>query len=291
MSPPILSVVIPTRDRREILMNTLRALARQREVDGRFEVLIVDDGSSDGTVDLVRGSVFEVFEQRVITLDPGGPARARNRGIAEASAERVLLLGDDTVPTPLAVAAHLRVASSGEVAVQGRIDWDPDRPVTEVMDFLAPAGPQFWFRGLTEGSQVRWTQVLGSNMSAPTGWFREEPFDERFTDACMEDTELAWRWRRHGWSTVWSEHALCHHQHHYESIEPFIERQQRAGKWARLAVASNRGMAFRLVIKPMMTYVLKTLKVGRWRLVGRGRDRDDWDLRCQKAYLRGLLTG
>lgn len=291
MSPPALSVVIPTRNRLEILMSTLRALARQREVGGRIEVLIVDDGSTDGTPDLVRGSVFEVFDQRVIALDPGGPARARNRGVAEASAERVLLLGDDTVPTPLAVAAHLKAASSREVAVQGRIDWDPDRPVTEVMDFLAPAGPQFWFRGLTEGSEVPWAQVLGSNLSAPTRWFREEPFDERFTDACMEDTELSWRWRRHGWTTLWSEHALCHHHHHYETIEPFIERQERAGRWARLAVATNRGMATKLVAEPLLAFTLKTIKVGRWRLVGRGRDRDEWDLRCRKAYLRGLLTG
>lgn len=290
MSPPILSVVIPTRNRQEILMKTLRALGRQRDLDGRFEVVVVDDGSTDGTVDLVRGSVFEVFDQRVIVLDAGGPARARNRGIADAAADRVLLLGDDTIPTPLALAAHLRAATGGEVGVQGLIDWDPDMPVTDVMNFLAPAGPQFWFKGLTEGCAVPWAQVLGSNLSAPTRWFREEPFDERFTDACMEDTELAWRWRRRGRKTVWSEHALCHHRHHYATIEPFIARQERAGRWARLAVATNWGMTKKLVLEPLSSYAWKKIKVRRWRMVGRGRDRDDWDLRCRKAYLRGLLN-
>ena len=290
MNRPVLSVVIPSRDRRETLMATLRALNAQREIDGRFEVIVVDDGSTDGTAGLVRGSAFESFDHRVLVLDAGGPARARNHGIAEAAADRVLLLGDDTAPAPIAVAAHVRGSGGAEVGVQGRIDWDPEQPVTDVMRFLAPAGPQFWFRGLTDGGEVPWSQVLGSNLSAPVRWFREEPFDERFTDACMEDTELAWRWRRRGWTTRWSEHALCHHRHHYDRIEPFVERQERTGRWARVAVASNPGMAAKLVVEPLAAFLWKTLKVGRWRLVGRGRDRDEWDLKCRRAYLRGLFT-
>jgi len=147
MTAPILSVVIPTKNRREILMATLRALAKQRGLDGRFEVIVADDGSTDGSADLVRGSVFESFDQRVLTLDAGGPARARNHGIAVAESDRVLLLGDDTVPTPLALSGHLKAAAGRELAVQGRIDWDPRQPVTDVMSF--------WLRpGRSSGSEV-----------------------------------------------------------------------------------------------------------------------------------------
>lgn len=289
MSTPILSVVIPTRDRRGVLMETLRALGHQRGLDGRFEVIVVDDGSSDGTTRLIRGSVFERFEHRVITVDAGGPARARNRGIAAATAERVLLLGDDTVPTPRALSTHLRIAGGREVAVQGRIDWDPSRPVTDVMAFLAPEGPQFWFRGLADGAAVPWWQVLGSNLSAPARWFRDEPYDECFTDACFEDTELAWRWRRRGWRTVWSEHAVCHHHHRYENIEPFLDRQRRAGRWARHALAAHPTMAPRLVAQPAMTLPWKVAKATVRKLAGRGAPTDRWDLQCRLAYLRGLF--
>ena len=94
MTIPILSVVIPTQNRREILMATLRALAKERGLDGRLEVIVADDGSTDGSAELVRGSVFESFSLRVLTLDGGGPARARKRAIAQASADRVLLRGD-----------------------------------------------------------------------------------------------------------------------------------------------------------------------------------------------------
>jgi len=289
MTAPVLSVVVPTRNRREILMTTLRALAGQRGVDGRFEVIVADDGSTDGSLTLLRGAAFEAFDLRVVGLDAGGPARARNRGIAVAAADRVLLLGDDTVPTRFALASHLKLADGREVGVQGRIDWDPDHPVTDAMAYLAPAGPQFWFEGLENGRPVRWTQVLGSNVSAPTDWFRTEPFDEDFTDACMEDTELAWRWRRRGWSTLWCERARCHHRHHYDTIEPFLVRQRRAGRWARLAIRKHPGMAFKIVLEPLLAMPWKAAKSATRRLVGRGRQTDRWDLQCRAAFFRGLF--
>lgn len=290
MTAPVLSVVIPTRNRREILMATLRTLAKERGIDGGLEVIVADDGSTDGSAELVRGSVFESFSLRVLTLEAGGPARARNRAIAEASADRILLLGDDTMPVPNAVSAHLMLGGGRDVAVQGRIDWDRKRTVTETMAFLAPEGPQFWFRGLTDGGPVPWPQVLGSNLSAPTHWFRTEAYDERFTDACMEDTELAWRWKKRGWTTVWSELARCYHYHRYETIEPFLERQRRAGRWARLAVRKNPGMIFKVAIEPLITLPWKTAATGVRKLTGRGKQEDVWDLQCRAAFLRGFFS-
>jgi len=289
MTRPVLSVVIPTRDRRDILMATLRALGRQRGLDGRFQVIVVDDGSTDGTEKAVRDSFFEAFDQVIVTAGGSGPARARNRGVAAAEADRVLLLGDDTVPTGGALAAHIEAAADREVAVQGRIDWDPERPISDVMAFLAPAGPQFWFRGLVDGGPVPWAQVLGSNLSAPTEWFRTERFDERFTDACMEDTELAWRWRRRGWSMIWSDRAICHHRHRYAEIEPFLDRQRRAGRWARLAIRLHPAMAFKLAGEPLLALPRKAVADAARRLLGRGRRVDAWDLKCRVAYLRGLF--
>jgi glycosyltransferase involved in cell wall biosynthesis len=291
MKAPALSVVIPTRNRRDTLMTTLRSLASQRGFDASFEVIVADDGSTDGSAELVRGTVIEAFDLRVLTLDHAGPAHARNRGVAEAAGEIVLLLGDDTAPTPDTLAAHLDAAAGREIAVQGRIDWDPERPVTREMAFLAPAGPQFWFRDLEDGGAVPWAQVLGSNLSAPARWFREEPFDERFTDACMEDTELAWRWAQRGWETVWSETALCHHRHHYDSIEPFLARQRRAGRWARLAVRLHPSLARKLVAEPVAAIPRQAYRVGVGKLRGRARPEDLWDLRSRKAFLRGFLFG
>ena len=288
---PVLSVVIPTRNRREILMTTLRALAQQRGLGDGFEVIVADDGSEDGSVELLRGSVFEAFDFHLLALEAGGPARARNRAIVEASADRVLVLGDDTVPTPNALSVHLRVAGGREVAVQGRIEWDPDHPITDFMSFLAPAGPQFWFQGLTDGGPVPWAQVLGSNLSAPTDWFRNEAYDEVFTNACMEDTELAYRWDRRGWKAVWSDRALCHHRHRYDTVGPFLDRQRRAGYWVRRAVRKNPGMIFKVVAEPLLTTPWHVLRTGARQLTGRSRQVDRWDLRCRAAFFRGFFFG
>jgi len=288
MTKPTLSVVIPTRNRHGMLMATLKRLAAQQGVGGHFEVIVADDGSDDGSLDLLRGVVVESFDLRTLELPARGPAHARNRGVDAARAGRVLLLGDDTMPAPDTLALH--VAAVDELGVQGRIDWDPKRPVSRAMSFLAPEGPQFWFRGLSDGQPVPWAQVLGSNLSAPTAWLRDEPFDERFADACMEDTELAWRWHRRGRRVVWSERAVCYHRHSYDSIEPFLDRQKLAGSWARLAIRLHPAMVGKLVIEPVLFGAVRSAAFVARRLVGRARRREElWDLQCRAAYVRGLV--
>ncbi len=283
---PCISVVIPTRNRRRVLAETLEALDAQRSLPGPLEVIVAVDGSSDDTLEWLATARFSGFGLEVLALDAGGPARARNRGVDRARANRVLLLGDDTSPEPDTLAAHLEAAGDREVAVQGLIHWDPSRPVTEVMEFLAPEGPQFYFKGLEDGVEIPYTAVLGSNLSAPAEWLRAEPFDEGFTDACFEDTEMAWRWRRRGWVTVFAPRARCLHRHLYDTIDPFVERQMRAGLWARRAVAIHPGMLARVALQPMAFAAVSAL-----RLVSRRRQRDRWDLQCRLAFARGFFFG
>jgi glycosyltransferase involved in cell wall biosynthesis len=288
---PALSVVIPTRDRCAVLRDTLAAVDRSEGVDGQVEVVVVDDGSTDDTQQWLEGATLERASLVRLSQPPSGPAAARNRGVAAASAERVLFLGDDTLPLPGTLAAHVAAAAGREVAVQGRIDWDPEQEITPVMDFLAPAGPQFYFAGLDDGQPVDWTIVLASNMSAPAGWLREEPFDERFPIAGFEDTELAYRWARRGWGAVYSERARCWHRHRYDELEPFLERQRRVGRLARLGAARHPGMLPRTVLQPaavglafLARHLLRTV-------TGRRREADLWDLRCRWSFLRGVLLG
>lgn len=290
MQTPVISVLIPTRNRCDVLLLTLQALDRQEGLDGRFGVVVVDDGSNDATLEMLRKATFSKFNLKTVALEHGGPARARNRGIAEVSAERVLLLGDDTIPEAGTLVDHLAAAGGRDIGIQGMIDWDPAVGVTDVMRFLAPEGPQFWFKGLEEGSAVPWTSVVSSNLSAPTKWFVDEPFDERFTDACLEDTELAWRWDRRGWRVRFSPSAMCLHRHRYESILPFLQRQRRAGRWARHAVLLHPGLMGAVVLKPLVLVPAIGARAA-WRaMCRRGRRTDRWDLACRMAFLRGLFS-
>ncbi len=290
MSLLLLSVVIPTKNRSGILRLTLQALEAQTGLDGAFEVIIADDGSTDGTQDLLEGDHRFRFALRSIRLTPGGPGRARNRAIALAQAARILLLGDDTPPRTDALARHIEAAAGRETGVQGRIEWEPGTPITPVMRFLAPEGPQFYFKGLRHGEPIPYTAYYASNFSAPTQWFLEDPFDEEFPAAAFEDTELAYRWTRKGRTTIYCETAVCAHRHHYERIETFLTRQRAAGLSARRAARLHPGLAAKTIFQPLAVGVLHGVRYGLRRLWGKARDEDRWDLLCRAAFFKGFLA-
>lgn len=291
MSGPLLSVVVPTRDRLESLKLLLDALARQRDLPGGFEVLVADDGCRDATPAFLAAPPPLPFPMRSVRLTGCGPAAARNRAITLACAPRVLLLGDDTFPRADTLAEHLRAAGGREVGVQGRIEWDPATPVTPVMRFLAPEGPQFFFRGLEQGRPIPYTIQYGANFSAPTAWYRDEPFDEAFPAAAFEDTELAYRWHRRGRHAIYWETAVCEHRHLYETIEPFLARQKSAGRAARHAARRHPGLAAETIFAPLALGALFALRYAWKRLAGSATERELWDLKVRKAFLAGLLSG
>lgn len=223
-------------------------------------------------------------------LQGSGPAAARNRAIRLARAPRVLLLGDDTFAEPDAVARHLEAAAGREIGVQGRIPWDSEAPITPVMRFLAPEGPQFYFKGLVHGRPIPYTSVYASNFSAPTRWFLEDPFDEGFPAAAFEDTELAYRWGRKGRTAIYWETAVSVHRHHYDRIETFLERQRAAGQAARHAARLHPAMALETILKPLAVGLLFSARYALRRLRGGAHETQLWDLKCRRAFLEGLLA-
>lgn len=280
-----LSVVIPSRDRQERLAENLLALARQ-EPGGAFEVIVIDDGSATPCAALSSVLPPLPYSLRFARQPAKGPAAARNLGIGLARSGRILLLGDDTRPAPGCLERHLEAGASG-VAVQGYIAWDPEQEITPLMAFLAPAGPQFYFAGLEDGMAISFRAVLGSNFSAPRAFFEAEPFDEEFSAAAVEDTELAYRWQRRGFPIFFSRGAVCWHHHPYAELAPFLARQERAGSAARLAVEKHWRLYWPLFLEPR----LFTWWLG-WRCrLGKRKPTDEWDLASRRAYFRGFGEG
>lgn len=100
-----ISVVVPTFNRRDRLHRVLMGLSRQT-IAGSFEVVVVSDGSTDGTDEYLRSGETPL-DVTVVTQTNAGPAAARNAGLLASRGTVVLFVDDDVVPSPDLVEQHL----------------------------------------------------------------------------------------------------------------------------------------------------------------------------------------
>lgn len=111
------SIIVPTYNRRASVERLLWALGEQTHPADRFEVLVIDDGSTDGTRDRLH-QLLPRYTLRVLEQAHQGPAEARNLGVASATAPLIVFLDDDVVPARDLVAVHVAShASAGPSAV------------------------------------------------------------------------------------------------------------------------------------------------------------------------------
>src|SRR5437870_3717378 len=113
------SVCIPSYNRRELLLATLRSLDRQTVGPGRFEVVVANDGSTDGTADLLRG-LETSYRLRWVTQQNAGLAAARNAAARIAEQEVLIFVDADQICDSEMVEVHLEIHQrEGNVFVQG----------------------------------------------------------------------------------------------------------------------------------------------------------------------------
>src|SRR6266516_2728212 len=124
-----LSVIIPSYNRAGLLRVCLEALCRQTRAPGDFEVIVVVDGSTDGT-EAMLSAFRPSYELRVMSQTNRGQAVALNRGLETASARYCLFLDDDIVAESQLVAEHLRTqfAHGGVVGLGNLPRVLPDHP-------------------------------------------------------------------------------------------------------------------------------------------------------------------
>jgi glycosyltransferase involved in cell wall biosynthesis len=106
MSPPLVSVVIPAHNAQRFLGRTLESVASQTHRE--LEVIVVDDGSTDRTAEIVRDRALADPRFRLVQQPNAGVTRARNRGIAEAGADLVAFLDSDDLWHPRKIERQLR---------------------------------------------------------------------------------------------------------------------------------------------------------------------------------------
>jgi len=245
-----ISVVVPTHNRSELLRRTLAGLLEQSAPAGSYEIVVVDDGSTDDTPQVIQESArLAAGRLRQLRQDAKGPAAARNLGVREAKGRLILFTGDDCLPDRRLIEEHLKAhREEGDVGVIGHITWHPDLEVTPFMAFLED-GVQFGFRKIKDPHDVSFWHCYSSNLSLSRRWLEKVGgFDEDFKHAAWEDIELGYRLHQRGLRLVYRPQAVTYH-HHPTTLERYLVRQRIAGRSAALfyrkhpEVAEDLGIA------------------------------------------------
>ena len=214
---PAIGILIATYNREDALRECLRHLEAQTWKD--FEVVIVVDGSSDGTVQaLERYEADAPLPLRYLLQPNGGVARARNAGVKLITAPLCLLLGDDVFPDPELVERHVafhRQHPQENAVALGLTRWaEQGQVVTPFMRWLEDDGVQFAYGELMRGETPGWKHFYTSNLSLKTRYLAANPFSEVFPGAGMEDIELGYRLaRRQGLAMYFLRDAVGRHLH------------------------------------------------------------------------------
>ena len=229
---PTASVVVPTFDRLSDLQRVVQAVSDQiLDLSSPCEIVVVDDGSSDGTGEWLDNRASD-FALTVIHQDNAGPARARNRGVEASKGEVVLFLGDDTVPQPGWLRAHLeahRIEDSGRpMAVLGYTAF-PAEEDSPFLRWINEYGAQFGYALIEDPTDVPFNFFYTSNISLPRQVFeRLGGFREDFPAAAWEDIEFAYRAVESGMFLRYLPRARTIH-HHRIRVSSFCRRQETSG--------------------------------------------------------------
>ena len=215
---PELSVILCTYQRREILERSIASFEAQDAAPGSFELVVVDDGCSDGTTEWLDAHAF-TLPARVLHKHNGGLASARNVGIAAARGRILLFVNDDTLAYPDLVREHLRahaeLAAGGlEASVLGTFEQPTKHLASALMRHLEGSGEVFRYHDMRAGEFYDHNRFWTCNVSVSAARVREAgAFDERFKRYGCEDIDLGLRLERLGLRVCYHPGARAQHEH------------------------------------------------------------------------------
>jgi glycosyltransferase involved in cell wall biosynthesis len=198
------SVVIPTYNRLPILQKCLRAMESQ-DFDQPYEIVVVDDGSTDGTVAYLQEHAQEFPHVRLLQQEHGGAAAARNLGVRSAKGEIIVFIDSDFVVTPQFLAAHSQTLRQAEaryakVFTYGR--------VINTCNFADPTNEPFKVTDMSRAFFATGNVAIAKEYLVQAGLF-----DVNFRQYGWEDLELGVRLKKMGLKLIPCPQAVGYHWH------------------------------------------------------------------------------
>jgi glycosyltransferase involved in cell wall biosynthesis len=231
-SSPKISAILTTRNRAELLPQVLAGLAGQTLGRESFEIVAVDDGSSDSTPQILQDAAAHL-PIRMFRQNHAGLAAAKNLGVFASRAPLVVFLDDDDVAEEGLLEAHVRAHQrhpGPEVAVLGYTRLAPRIEKLPLMHHVTQVGCQLFSYGwMKAGASMGYKEFWGGRTSCKRGWLiRHGVFNPVFKFGC-EDIELGWRLSAFGLRVVYEPAAVATMIRSL-SFEDFCRRSERQGR-------------------------------------------------------------
>lgn len=192
------AVVIPTHNKRSDVLRCVDAVLNMAEAEGHsMELVVVDDGSTDGSLSALRRRAEHEPRLTVVARPGGGPAAARNAGVRATTAPLVLFVDDDAIPQPGWLSAMLNAFTEpGIVAVEGRV---------------TPTGGQaYGLCGMAPTNESGGVYLTCNFAARRDALVRVGGLDESFPYPAFEDCDLAAVLQALG-TIAWAPDAEVHH--------------------------------------------------------------------------------
>ncbi len=194
------SVVIPTYDRLPILQKCLQAMEAQ-DFTQPYEIVVVDDGSTDGTVEFLQSHPDQFPHVRLLLQNHEGAAIARNTGIDAATGNTIVFIDSDLVVTPIFLSAHAKALANSDRAFTYGL-------VINTSDFANPTSAKVKIQDISTAF------FATGNVAIAKHWLIEAgKFDTSFRQYGWEDLELGVRLKSLGLKLIKCPAAIGYHWH------------------------------------------------------------------------------
>ena len=227
------SIIIPTFNGASRIGNCLDALLKQT-VGREAEILVVNDGSTDNTAEVVAG----YSGVRLITQSNAGPAAARNRGALEARGTIILFTDDDCVPMPEWLAAMIEPFNDLDVVgVKGVYCTRQRRVVARFVQIEY----EDKYRLMADLPHIDFIDTYSAGFRRDR-FLEMNGYDTSFPVACAEDVELSYRMSARGWTMKFVPAAIVYHTHP-DTLGKYLKKKYKFAFWRVLAVRKNPSKA------------------------------------------------
>jgi len=234
-----LSIIIPVYNQEKIITKTLDSLINQSLPQNEYEIIIIDDGSTDKTLETSKSFKKKIKIKTSIlkTINKHGKGVARNLGIKKAHNEIIVLLDGDIIASKNLLAEHLewhQKFSKENFTMVGHIAWAPQLKMTPFMYWLEHGGGQLDFDSLKHNQEIDYKHFYTGNASFKRSFLLKNVlFDEDFGREMYEDLELAYRLQKKGLKVFYNKNAKAYH-YHQTGIEKYSQRMIGVGRAARI---------------------------------------------------------